>query len=90
MCNFTFCPCGSSDSPCMDTQPRFMPPALSEWIANWAVWSLGEAKKALLWFGQYQSFLSGSIGSSYKAEHVVYVLRRDGHAIILDVEKAML
>lgn len=28
-----FWPEGSSDSPCMDTQPRFMPPALDEWIA---------------------------------------------------------
>jgi len=26
-------PSGSSDSPCIPTQPRFMPPALLEWIA---------------------------------------------------------
>ena len=29
-----FCPSGSRDSPAIFTQPRLMPPALAEWIAN--------------------------------------------------------
>jgi len=42
----TFCPDGSSDSPCIDTQPRFIPPAFSEWMAKSDFASRGWAKNS--------------------------------------------
>jgi hypothetical protein len=42
----TLVPSGSRASPCIETQPRFMPPAFSEWILNSSFCSLGEAKKS--------------------------------------------
>ena len=45
----TFCPSGSRDSPAIFTQPRLMPPALSEWIAYSALWFSGELKNSLDW-----------------------------------------
>jgi hypothetical protein len=84
----TFWPAGSSDSPCICTQPRFMPPAFGEWMAYSAFCSFGEAKKSLLYYYQMaRAFWSGV--RSYKLKHGVDVLWWDGHAIVLDVEKAM-
>ena len=42
----TFCPSGSSDSPCICTQPRFIPPAFSEWMAYSAFCSFGLLKNS--------------------------------------------
>ena len=43
----TFWPSGSRDSPAILTQPRLMPPALSEWIAYSAFCSSGDLKNSL-------------------------------------------